>query len=47
MEETNITDKKYLDYDGLKTVVENVKEYTDNAVDKKSQVQIITWEDED
>lgn len=33
--------KKYLDYKGLKTVVENVIEYTDSAVDQKSQVQII------
>lgn len=35
------TDKKYLSYDGLITVVDNVKEYTDSAVDQKSQVQII------
>ncbi len=42
MAETNTNqDKRYLGYDGLKTVVENVKEYTDNAVDQKSQVQII------
>ena len=41
MAETNITDKKYLGYDGLRTVVDNVKEYTDSAVDQKSQVQII------
>lgn len=33
--------KKYLGYEGLKTVVENVIEYTDSAVDQKSQVQII------
>lgn len=39
--------KKYLDYDGLKTVVDNVIEYTDSAVDQKSQVQIVVWEADD
>jgi hypothetical protein len=40
MEETNEI-KKYLDYDGLVEVVDNVKTYTDNAVEQKSAVQII------
>ena len=35
--------KKYLGYEGLKTVVENVIEYTDSAVDQRSQVQIIEY----
>jgi hypothetical protein len=46
MAETNEI-KKYLDYDGLVEVVDNVKTYTDNAVEQKSAVQIITWEADD
>jgi hypothetical protein len=39
--------KKYLDYDGLKKVVEQTKTYTDDEVAKKAAVQFVIWEEND
>lgn len=39
--------KKVFTDESLTTFVEEIKSYTDNATEQKSQVQIITWEADD
>lgn len=39
--------KKVFTDESLETFVNEVKAYTDNATEQKSQVQIITWGEDD
>lgn len=40
-------DSSYDSKGAANTALENAKTYTDNSIAQKSQVQIITWEDDD
>lgn len=46
-----MAEKKYVSLDNLETydslIKNEIKEYTDSTVAQKTQVQIITWEDDD
>lgn len=42
-----MADKKVFTEESLKTLIEEIKSYTDNAAEQKSQVQIVTWESDD
>lgn len=40
-------DDKYYNQGQIDIALEDTKSYTDSAVAQKSQIQILTWEDED